>query len=150
MSFNELNSIIFDDSDEPVAKTLTVRMPELPIEGLNWQFEQPESKHVKKSVEIYETYWNDIVAGQVPSTNTPLSKGDFKVEEALTKGGKAGQLVKRHMQRGESPAEAMEYALSLFEDKFSLEDQTRARKAIKALDLAAFLQLLSNAMSVGV
>jgi hypothetical protein len=67
--------------------------------------------------------------------------------DLLVKSGRAGLLVKKHIQRGETPQEAMQYAVDLFSDKFTPDCLDKAKRAIKALDLASFLQLLTNAMT---
>ena len=70
-----------------------------------------------------------------------------QLNDVLNKGGRAGQLLRKHVQRGETPMEAMQYAVDLFSDRFTPAALDKARKAIASLDLAGFLQLLTNAMA---
>src|ERR1700688_3301576 len=82
------------------------------------------SNHLSKSMaDLFMIDDVEQVAG--PSYPSPFFQAtelaklqqERQLNDLLNKSGRAGQLLRKHVQRGETPQEAMTYAVDLFSDK---------------------------------
>jgi hypothetical protein len=153
--FNE----IFDSSEMPgdvpqaVRKITEPSDGQLPIDDPLYAYAPPSKTLSKNMRDLFMLDEVERVAGpSYPSQLFELAElsklnQERQTNDLLTKGGRAGLLLKKHIQRGETPQEAMEYAMNLFADKFTPDALDKVKRAIAALDLAAYLQLLTSAMA---